>query len=214
MDLWQDVVVAAYCTDGPYRQEAERLRKSVERFEGLRCCLMFVPNRVKLTWKEAVRLKPSYVLQAMRFFSDRPILFVDADAILLRDPRTELPNTWRNEIKPFSIHQLGNEVLSGTIVVAPEPKAKSIVNKWNEVTVKTSILPRQPQVLLRTIPEVDLGLGPEWCWVFDRTSKRYDVGAPIVMHLQASREYREDRKCRPQLIERRRHFIQAIEKAG
>lgn len=218
VELWKTVIVVGYYTPGPYAIEANRLRESCERF-GLPCDLFELFGGISHAdwstsrWREAVRCKPAILEMFLRTHSDRPLLMLDADAILARDPRETLPNTWANGNPPaISMHTFGGRVCSGTIITYPlkAVECAQIAHDWiREDAERPS--PRQPQTILRHVKGIDGTLSPEWCWIFDLSPRRHpEYNNPIVTHLQASREYCAERKDKPSLVENRRLKLKAI----
>lgn len=77
-------VVVTMVTDPTYTTWANKLMESCSRF-GLVCMVIRRPDIG--TWVENVAQKPSVILYAMhRIDDDIPVLWIDADAIILREP--------------------------------------------------------------------------------------------------------------------------------
>jgi hypothetical protein len=196
-EVWSQVVVCSYCTPGPYEREMDRLWNSVKRFPGLQYHFHvmdpFLPYA--RSWVDAVLYKPLFILDCLDRFAGKPVLFVDADAILKRDPRSVLPNTWLPEaycVPAVSVYRhRPSEPCSGTVVCAPVVQSKRVIQAWLNAQ-SDGPLPNQPQRVLNRVDNVNMGLGVEWCWIFDICEKRYPGRSDqaIIEHLQASREYR------------------------
>jgi len=206
LNQWQDLIVCSYFTPGPYKKEADRLIASLEKLElpyhVIRCA--FLKDR---GWKAAVRYKPFAIGRFMSRNPNRPILFVDADSVIVRDPRLTLPNTWTGkDVPPISVHSFKGQRCSGTVVCAPTDGARKILVEWANCDAARPDLPR-PQQALEFIDAINSQLDPEWCWIFDLSPVVYGKREPIVKHLQASREYREDRPTSQRLLESRRLYL-------
>lgn len=191
MDLWQNLVVCAYYTPGPYFNEAARLSASIDKF-GLASCVGCI-GELGMLWEDAVKLKPEYILSCLERFEGRPVVYVDVDAVFIKDPREFLPNTWRGGKKPgMSIHLYrGTEPCSGTVIYHPYSNAQEIVSSWI-LEQEERPTPHRPQRILNYVKGVNKGLDPEWCWIFDTSIRRYPmkVNQQIIEHLQASREFK------------------------
>ena len=206
---WQDLIVCSYHTPGPYEQESLRLRASLQAL-GVPYHAVCYRNLGELKWRDAVRLKPWTIAHFLLLYPNRPVLFVDADAIFLSDPREVLPNTWEGGVIPsVSVHAFGGRACSGTVICAPTTTARDVINAWCEIDLSRPAL-KQPQAVLDDMPEVNKELDARWCWIFDLSPKRYGPRVqPIIQHLQASREYRNEEGITPppELVKNRQQFL-------
>jgi hypothetical protein len=128
--------------------------------------------------------------------SDERILYVDADARFRADP-IELADL--DASFDIGVHFMKNprqrgrgELLSGTILLDPTPKAKALLDAWVELVAKE---PTQwDQRLLQRCIEASgarvLELAPEWCLITDLGRRRYPGVNPKIEHFQASRRLR------------------------
>lgn len=212
MMFWDDLVLVSYATEGHYSREMERLEASILHF-GVPYYLGRV-GKFK-NWMEAVRYKPFFLAQMARMFSDRPVLFVDADAILVQDPRQYVPTSWQDDPPPLTVHKMRGNRMSGTVVMNTL-RCLPVLEEWAEKDLDKGPV-SQPQSILRDIEGVDDSLDPAWCWIFDISEWHYTrealagtEGKPIIEHLQASRDFRDDRKSSPRLIHSRREKLKML----
>ena len=182
MDGWDNLVVVSYFTEN-YSQEWRRLMRSVAKFGLASTYTMIGHADRELAWQEAVREKPQHILSAMNRNPGRPILFVDADAVFNRDPRTVDPGNG-----DVMIYGSMNRPQSGTVICSNTDHSKELIQDWIDEDAKQTN--KRPQKVLRRVA-VDITLDPRWCWIFDISPKRHPEIPPeeaIVVHLQASRE--------------------------
>lgn len=189
---WEDLIVCGYYTPGPYEKEAERLMASLETFD-IPYDLTCATELKGLSWIQVTREKPSKILDAIDKYPKRPILFIDVDAVVLRDPRLIFPNSWEHQICSVTVHSFGTAgACSGTVICAPGEAARKGIEHWlNNLVEKPD--EKMEQRILNYISEIDKLLAPEWCWIFDLSPKIYGQRDVIIEHLQASREFRGDR---------------------
>lgn len=211
--LWQNVVVCAYCTEGPYEEEMERLSKSLQKFDVARD--LWICGSREWDWKTAVRQKPKMLAHFLMRHNNRPVLMVDADARFCRDPRWELPNTWdleKGHIANISMHRHLDRICSGTIIALPNSATFKVIDHWISWSKKLPNL-KQPQSVLEKVPGIDSKLSARWCWIFDLSPKYWSMNSdprPIIEHLQASREYYAERPSNKRLIESRRQRLKEL----
>ncbi len=132
------VLVAAYHTPGPYAEEANRLRCSLEE--------LAIPHVIKCVqfdganqWKQAVSYKPKFVLDTLMSLpvEYQGVLYTDADSIARRPlPLEELAGcdvAW-HKFQWTKGHAL--ESLTGTIYLSRDPRVCAFVQAWNANTPK------------------------------------------------------------------------------
>ncbi len=189
---WEDLIVCGYYTPGPYAKEAERLIASLEAFD-IPYDLTCANDLANQPWLSVTRAKPQKVKEALMKYTTRPILWLDADAIVKRDPRLTLPNSWIGDhIPAMSVHLFGGvRACSGTMIFRPSVASLECIDWWVD-HLKENEECRLEDVM-GLMPGLDRSLSCEWCWIFDLSTKRYGQCDVIIEHLQASREYRGDR---------------------
>ena len=116
-----DILVAAYATEGVYEAERQRLIRSAARF-GVRVT-GYTMDADEAGWLAAVRYKPQFLLDMIACYPGRSILYVDADAVFHADPRAELAELVKaTRGKIFARRFDTGEISSGTILLAgPTP---------------------------------------------------------------------------------------------
>ena len=182
----------AFCTPGPYEQEAARLRGSA-----MDCGVdLHVQLISACTWTEAVMSKPAFILQMMDLFKDRPILYVDADAVFRSIPPAQ------EAAIDFACHWFRRspghpiEMLTGTLWFKNTPLVREFVALWAETTrgYAWSSTPEQESLAeaFRKYKDrlIYRDFGPEMVFIFDDFKQIYPKAIPIIEHFQASRRLR------------------------
>jgi len=210
MDDLAGLIVAYFTEDNHYVQEARRLEASVKRFY-LPLSLTGISNQGD--WLVNVRFKARF-LSHVRKAHCGPLLYVDVDSVIHRDPWPYL-NGLDCDVA-FCAFRDG-KARSGTIYLADTPGASHFLGDWvrriddNPAAWDQHPLDdiaREQRTINNTTYRVQF-LPPSLCWVFDRVgqvSSLCSEVAPIIEHLQASREG----KSGP-LLERRRERIAALD---
>ena len=121
-----------------------------------------------------------------------PVLFVDADAELLGDPRAALGALM--EQHDVGVHYFkGVQVASGTIALNPTTGASNLLSAWCEICADRPDLPDQ-DCLAMAIDRVEScrvrRLPPEFCYIFDLSADLHPDVEPVIRHHQASRRFR------------------------
>jgi hypothetical protein len=141
-------------------------------------------------WLAAVRFKPIFLLEMRRQLRG-PLLYVDVDAVVHRDPWPYLRG-YRGDVA-VSGHR-GEAIISGTLLLNDTEGAIDFLKSWiaeqekqpkawDQHTLEAVVLAGQrdpsPKMRIQYLP-------PEMCRVFNRA---YSLPVePIIEHLQASRE--------------------------
>ncbi len=180
-------IITSYYTKGTgYETQVEHLRASLRRFN-LDNDVVGIPDQG--TWRKNVYYKAGFLKQMMAKYQGRPIVFVDADAILRMNP--VLFNDYNCD---FACHFFnGKELLSGTLYLGNTKGARLVVNAWIRKNKENPTV-HMPQRNLAAVYEEQKGkikskiLPVEYCMIFD-SSARHDV-KPIIEHFQLSRLYK------------------------
>lgn len=181
-----------YTADPIYRQEYEGWKASADKF-GLETYAEEHP--VFPSWSAATQWKPQFLLECIKRFPDRPVVWTDSDARFRKypavldeiDPGVNLGFHFYTHQPPRPLHgQTGTIYLYGFA-------AKMFVRDWVQrvPSLHTNMLgdslaflsafAAAPAALRWT------NLPPEYCWVFDRYPPLYPGREPVIEHLQASR---------------------------
>ena len=210
-------MIVSYYTQGVYAKEADRLRKSLDRLH-LAYRLEEVPPFAN--WSDAVRYKPRF-LARMRaiYYEVSDLLFVDADAVLWRDPWPAFAeHISLNGIPDIGVHFLNTHPQSGTIFLpAKGPRTTELLHKWIAKDAEQPV-PQQPQqVLEHLLAESDYkiyALNCLLCWIFDVSPQQIETtDQPYIEHLQASRDHRKPQLSDPAARGRRHDRIREVEEA-
>ncbi|TWF57155.1 putative nucleotide-diphospho-sugar transferase [Neorhizobium alkalisoli] len=204
-------IVGFYTAGTRYEREAQRLAASVQKL-GLPLDLEAIePGQ---GWLDNVRAKP-HVLKRIRQRLRGPLFYVDVDAILHSDPWPYLRGYGGDAV--IGTHVAG-EVLSGSLLLHDTAGAHELLDQW---IVEQQ---RQPEawdqhalkaVVHRSYREKSVNkldiqyLPASMIAIFDQT---YNPPiTPVVEHLQASREEKQEGEQGRQNAERRRARVEAIE---
>lgn len=183
-------IYTAFFTRGTlYEQEVARLRTSLD--------LLSLPHDIRGIdslgdWVANTRYTPSHVLTVMDDYPDRPIVQLDADAIVWR-----VPELFENGLDcDLAAHvRRGHEMLNGTLYVAPTPAARKAIEMYRD-GIAAHPEHRNEQVWLGVAVK-EMGerlrftnLPASLCYIPDIMAGDMtpDEGEPIVTHMQASRE--------------------------
>lgn len=180
------VNIISYCTRGAYEQEAQRLVQSCRKL-GLSLHLQVMDSLG--SWQKNCLYKPFFIkgmLQAL----NKPVLYVDADAVFHR-----MPDLSEIICADFGVHYFRNiQLASGTLFFNNNDRAFRLLDLWieqNRLYPQTLDQENLQAVVEKTV-DLDLKvylLPPEYCKIFDLSS---DVKDPIIEHFQASRRFRHE----------------------
>lgn len=186
-------VFGFHTDDKLYKKHAEILKSSAQQFN----INISFTEISKDNWQKIIALKPSFIAQMRRKLKG-PILYIDADAIILQDIRPFF-NTVKED---FAVHYINdNRLLSGTIFINDTPNAHLLVDEWEKRMLSN---PNEwDQIILQQLLDewvlngkVSLNkLPPEYTFIFDTSLNTYGPSIePIIEHLQASRDMRWKKK--------------------
>jgi len=137
-------------------------------------------------WEHNCNLKP-WVLKCIREeFPNKIIVWVDADARILKFPE-KIVSLKAGEFD-IAYHELGSELLSGTLVFSPTEAANSILDQWEEEVTKFPDVWDQKslqKILKKQSKVVKYNLPVEYCKIFD--NKKQKCKTPVIQHMQQSR---------------------------
>lgn len=134
------VVVGYYTPDADYKERAMNMQASVERF-GLLCDIQeresypMTPEQRKscLPWVLNCSMCSDCILDAMAKYPDKYILYLDADALMVRAPNLFLdePIDYDFAAPVLTNDYVQDELASNTMFFAPRPEVKALVQDWN-----------------------------------------------------------------------------------
>ena len=181
-------VISFFTKNTIYEKEVEDLAASCQALN----LDHYIEERKDLgSWEKNCAQKPLFIYECFEKFHT-PLLWVDADAIILQKPNLHLGpcdfGLYFNTLNP-------KHVRSATIFVNPTQRAIKFLWKWHEILVKinrTSLSQDQP--ILNTLINQEIldiaHLPIEYMQIFDRDPNPPEQA--VVLHFQASRTARMD----------------------
>lgn len=176
-----------------YREAAERMLASLNQF---RLDYLIEGCADDGDWQANTLMKPGFIWAQLAHGYDRPVVWVDADAVVRACP-VALERNWDSvDIRAVRWKRPDNgrtEVLSGTVGFAPTPAAKAVLERWvenchanprhwDQWSLQAAIL-ATPEARVEWLPE-------EYCWIFDTFKAAFPGRTPIIEHFQMSRQMR------------------------
>ncbi|WP_374243902.1 putative nucleotide-diphospho-sugar transferase [Zoogloea sp.] len=176
-------LTCGFFTDG-YAAEAAQLRDSLER-TGTPYFLKRFPSRGY--WEANTRIKPEFLLDCLRRFPGRDVVYLDADSVV-RSP-LELFYRFDADLGVFVAPDsagMSHRYLTGTLYLRNTPAVHAFVEDW--IAAQDGMVLGVDQdsfsAAVDRHPELKLGPLPErYVKIFDRGSE-----TPVVEHFQASRQ--------------------------
>lgn len=175
--------------DKLYRKHAQILQRSVEKFD----INVHFSEFSKDDWQKIIAFKPTFIAR-MRRELQGPILFVDADAIILKDIRPFFESLQED----IAVHYINdNRLISSTVFINDTPNARLLMDEWERRQLQQP--DRWDQVVLQELVDewveqkrITLNkLPPNYTFIFDTSRRTYgDRVEPIIEQLQASRDKR------------------------
>lgn len=185
------IVISFFTENTPYVEEAAKLEASLQRFS---VPYKIYPRANRGNWIENTQYKSSVLLAALREFPDRAVVWIDADAILLKPPEWfDRAAAQRFDISFFRLRSdwNPNELLSGTMFLHNTAVTNALVEAWDRLnqTVKT-----WDQKTLQMLVDGDFRdklvvepLPLEYIKIDRMDRVQPGMGDPVVFHNQASR---------------------------
>ncbi len=173
-------LISFYTKDTIYEKEVEDLKHSCEALS----IDHYIEERKDLgTWEKNCAQKPLFIYECLKKFK-RPLLWVDADGIVLKKPSIDL------KLCDFGLYFNNfrtRHARSATIYIRPTESAKQFLLLWYETLQKKSHLHDQPVMidLLRKEKIKVAKLPIEYMQIFDRD--KVPLEKTVILHFQASR---------------------------
>jgi len=182
--------VSFYTPD--YKECADRLRASLGALN-LPCLIQEMPDQGK--WHLNCGLKATFLTYVREYYPHRPLVWVDADAVVHRPP-TLFDNLAASGVMDVGVcrwkrlhSQRSAEVLSGTIYLGATPGAGELLKTWDEECRAYPL--RWDQVSL-SVSIMKCNLKIEWLpvtyvFIHDIHRWEYPEAQPVIEHFQYSR---------------------------
>lgn len=180
-------VFGFYTNDGLYTKQAEILKASAERLN------IPIDLRVynKNEWQKIIAFKPTFIAQMRRELKG-PILFIDADAIILEDIRPY----YESITEDIGVHYLNNiELVSSTLFINDTLNAHALMDEWEKLQLASPEV--WDQKVLESLIEDWIKIdsisvkktNERYTYIFDTSKEIYgDSVIPAIEQLQASRD--------------------------
>ncbi|EEY91048.1 MULTISPECIES: putative nucleotide-diphospho-sugar transferase [Acinetobacter] len=182
-------VFGFHTDDKLYTKHAQILAESAKKFN----IHILLKQFSKDDWQTIIAFKPVFISQ-MRRETHGPLLFVDADAIILEDIRPYF-NAIEEDI---AVHYIDNKrLISSTIFINDTKNAHSLMDEWEKRMLQNPTI--WDQIILQNLVDEwhDAGLitlkklPPNYTFIFDTSRNLYgDKIQPSIEQLQASRDKR------------------------
>lgn len=165
-----------------YADEAAELAASLDRFD-LAAVISAVPDLG--SWQANTRHKPTFLRSMREKYPRRPLVWLDADARVVRKPSLE----WL-EAYDLGVHYFGGrELASGTVYLGPSHESYELCRRWEWRCERQPELSDQQalQVEAEAMPGLAVFKLPASLCFIDGLSEGCE---PVIFHRQASRVLR------------------------
>lgn len=202
------LVVSYYTKNTPYEKEAENLRNSCKKF-GIDHQIEGIPDQGD--WVKNCAFKPQFLKQKMQEFQ-RPLLWVDADAVFLQPLCFEefmffpAAITWYEGVEDpaFAVH-------AGTLYINSSKEGLATLDLWcqccESIVKNTKTTPPFLDqiglfLLLKKSPSSISPIPERYCKVFDRHTDGLHPDDVVIEQRQASRRLNKGKKIRVSIVSR------------
>lgn len=180
------IFVAFYTRGTLYEREADRLRASLDKHS--------LPHDIRPIdslgdWIANSRYTATHVLKMMDAYPDRPIVQLDADAVVYARP------TLFDDLDcDIAAHiRRGSEMLNGTLYVAPTRAARLVIERYQTGVANHPDHTNEQKWLHEAVKELAYcvnfhGLPASYCWIPDIMADDLNGDNPVIGQMQASRE--------------------------
>lgn len=206
------IYTAFYTLGTLYEKEADRLRRTLD-LHNLEHDIRGVASRGG--WHENTRYTATHIRLMQEQYADRPLVYLDADAVVLRRPVLfdELSDMAERhpQCPDIAAHwRRGTELLNGTIWLAPSQAARDVIHLYEKLVTDNQPVNEQKMLDLAISENSSVlrivRLPASYCWIHDIMRDDLAGSEPVIEHLQASRE-RHDGEA----TQNRRRRVAAIE---
>lgn len=193
------IVISFYTLQTPYEEEVKKLINSCLKFE-VDSDIEGIPSQG--SWEKNCAIKPFFILQKLRQW-DRPVIWVDADAVFLQSPDWSEFNAcdFSVRVNEFLPKTHESRIVSNTIFAKNTTAAATLIEKWSDETKKAlndkqRVMEFWDQVALRDAldqtPEIHfLPMPLKFSKIFDFDDLFISEQEVVIEHYQASRRYKK-----------------------
>ena len=185
------IFVNFYTGDNGYRKYCDKLIKSLNKFN-LPYYIVEIHSKGH-KWTRICQQKPYILLKVMNKYPNKNVVWVDADAIIEKEPRL-----FKNITKSFAVHYIGgNEFASGTLFFKNNKISRNIIDDWVKENNKNSNAWDQRtlgKIINSKYKKHEYKLPKEYCSIFDR--KDYQNIDRVISQWQASRKLKYNNRIK------------------
>ena len=190
------IVIGYYTINTPYEQEAKGLINSCKKLH-LNQDIVGIPNMGN--WQSNTRFKARFMLDMLRKYPGKKLLYVDCDAVIHSKPILFINYECDIAVRYQDFRWRKDECLSGTIFINSNERTIKLCEKWIQINdaegphAKTMEQWNLDAAIKDGIANYNLileKLPPEYTFIFDTMKAMYPDVKPIIEHFQASRRFR------------------------
>lgn len=187
--------VVSFTTNEFYRKQSERLEASLTKYG--------IPYQIERldhpgSWHKAVSMKPAFIKRMLEETTLDGVLYLDADAEVV----AHLPMSVFDGVDiGFTSFQRSSshppEMLTGTMFFRKSQEVIDFVSAWIErVPIWEHSQTPEQDALKQTFADLKpmlalMSMGYAWTYIHDDFKELFPDVKPLILHYQASREYRE-----------------------
>lgn len=181
------IYTAFYTRGTRYEQEAARLQRSLDVL-GLPHDIRAVDDRGN--WMANTQLTAGHVWAMLEAHPDRPVIQLDADAVVWRRP--DLFEDGLIDADLAVHYRRGRELLNGTVWFAPTAGARLVARRYLDLIQANAGCTNEQTMLAKAIEDLAglatiYRLPAEYTWIHDIMAMDLAGAEPVIEHLQASR---------------------------
>lgn len=176
-------IIAYFTSDATYYEHYQILKENLLKFTVDYHFEEIEPN----SWLNVTSFKPKFIKSCLEEFQD-DVLYVDIDCVVHQDISIYFNNL--EEHIDIAVHKNSEELLSGVIFFRNSRNSRVVLDKWIDGMEKNPHSWDQ-KILENLIIDCDIpfhNLPTSFLYIFDKTKAEYPQLAPVIEHLQASRE--------------------------
>ncbi len=182
-DMKTPLIVSFFTKDTIYEKEIQEL---IESCRILHLDYVIEEKEDLGNWQRNCCQKPLFIYECLQKYK-KPILWVDADGIILRTPNL----SWNVDVGFYFNNWGEKQARAGTIFATPSPEALYFFNLWHLKCQENQNFPHGdqhflPEVFKIILPSLNIGQLPlSYVHVFDRDPIPFTE--THILHTQASR---------------------------